>query len=181
MQVSVTTTTNIVLRDVVGHTEILVTLEDTGPGVGRVTLQEGSTSKTAYWNGMGDCTVAEFIGKRATPEFLLSCFDNFGSMFRKIDSKALIEQVVADIQRIQEEGRITEEQAVALTTRTAYLSPVSDVNGLQVLGGELMADVYGPMWTNTVNENFLGKSEGYLQLKSRIAVVRSVLADQLPA
>lgn len=149
-----------------------VIMTDEAPGKGRITITGDGQTASCYWNNMGALTVREFF-LASTDAHIAGCLDPFGTLFRKIDPKTLTAIVVSDIDAAK---NIDDEQKVNLTARTRKFAPISDVNGLQVLNGDLMTAIYGPMWVNQVNERFLGQHPAYTGLLSRIAAIRGVLA-----
>lgn len=150
---------------------ISISLVDEAPGKGRIVVIGNGQTSACYWNNMGTLNVREFF-LAASDSYIVGCLDPFGTLFRKIDPKALQALVITDIEAA---GNLDDEQKLVLTARTTEFSPISDVNGLQVLNGDLMAAIYGPMWALQVNERFLGQHPLYVGLFERIGVIRQVL------
>lgn len=149
----------------------IITMTDEAPGKGRITITGDGQTASCYWNNMGALSVREFY-LASTDAHIAGCLDPFGTLFRKIDPKTLTYIVVGDIEAAE---NIDADQKLILMARTREFAPISDVNGLQVLNGDLMTAIYGPMWVNQVNARFLGQHPLYTGLLSRIAVIRSVL------
>ena len=150
----------------------VVTMTDEAPGKGRLTVGGGGHLASCFWNNMGGSPIREYF-LASTDAFIVGCLDPFGTLFRKIDPKKLAAIVVADIAVAE---NLDDAQKLSLTARTREFDPISDVNGLQVLNGDLMNAIYGPMWVNQVSERFLGQHPTYTGLVERIALIRSVLA-----
>lgn len=171
MQVTSRTTQEVTITEDDGTRVASVGMTDEAPGKGRFTVVANGMSYSCYWNNMGDLTVREFFGK-TTDDYVMGCLDPFGTMFRRIDPKGIVGIIARDISGSQQ---LSDEQKLTLTGRLGELSPISDVNGLVALNGPLMTEIYGPMWTNQVNERFLGQHPSYTDLKARIATIRSAL------
>lgn len=151
---------------------ITATFADESPGKGRLLVTGAGQTNSCFWNSMGEKSVREFF-LASTDVYIVGCLDPFGTLFRKIDPAVLVPIVVDDISKAD---NLDDEQKLQLTARTQEFSPISDVNGLQVLNADLMRAIYGPMWVNQVNERFLGKHPLYVGLLARIATIRTVLA-----
>lgn len=177
MQVTTRMTQEHTITDDTGARVATVVMTDEAPGKGRFTAVCNGTSYSCYWNSMGDRTVAEFF-KLATDHYVVGCLDPFGTLFRKI-SPAILKGIIS--QDIAEMGNLTDEQKAALTARLVDLEPISDVNGLVALNSELLTAIYGPMWSNQVNERFLGQHPAYTDLFAKVAAIRSALVGDWEA
>lgn len=155
----------------VGDRIASVSMTDEEPGKGRFTVVTNGMSYSCYWNNMGANKVRDFFSK-TTDSYVMGCLDPFGTMFRRIDPKILKGIIAEDIST---STHLTDEQKLSLTARLTELTPISDVNGLVALNGPLMVEIYGPMWTNQVNERFLGQHPSYTDLLGKIQVIRSAL------
>jgi hypothetical protein len=150
---------------------VTVSLVDEAPGKGRIVVIGHAQTSACYWNNMGSLSTREFF-LAASDQYIVGCLDPFGTLFRKIDPKTLTFVVIGDIEKLD---TIDAEQKMVLMARTKEFEPISDVNGLQALNGELMTTIYGPMWVNQVNERFLGQHPLYTALFTRVATIRQVL------
>lgn len=148
-----------------------VSMTDESPGKGRLTVVSNGMSYSCYWSSMGDHDVLDFF-KLASDDYIVGCLDPFGSLFRKIDPQILKGIIAMDISN---SAQLSDTQKVTLTARLAELSPISDINGLVAINGDLMVEIYGPMWTNQANERFLGKHPSYVDLFDKISTIRSAL------
>ncbi|AXC36528.1 hypothetical protein HOT57_gp84 [Pseudomonas phage phCDa] len=172
MQVSSRITQEHTITDDEGFRVAVVNLSDEAPGKGRFMIVANGMSYSCYWGSMGDHTVLDFF-KLTTDNYVMGCLDPFGTMFRRIDPQ-ILKGIIA--QDISESGQLDDDKKLALTARLAELSPISDVNGLIALNGPLMVEIYGPMWTNQVNERFLGQHPSYRDLLSTVVKIRAALA-----
>lgn len=171
MKVTIRKTEDLRIEDPATAAVINVTLVDESPGVGRIIVAGGGLTSACYWGSMGTLSVREFFLK-ASDQYIVGCLDPFGTLFRKIDPKTLAHTVMGDIEAAK---TLDDEQKLTLTARTVEFTPISDANGLQALNSELLLAIYGPMWTNQVNERFLGQHPLYTELFARIATIRQVL------
>jgi hypothetical protein len=171
MKVSIRKTEELRIEDEASTESINVTLVDESPGVGRLVVQGTGQTSACYWNNMGKLSTREFF-LAATDKYIVGCLDPFGTLFRKIEPKTLSSIVIADIEKADTTDG---EQKLRLIARTREFDPISDVNGLHALNSDLMLAIYGPMWTNQVNERFLGQHPLYTGLFTRIATIRQVL------
>lgn len=171
MQVTTRSTQEFTITEDDGSRIAAVSMVDEAPGKGRFTIVCNSSSFSCYWNNMGERKVLEFFAQ-TNDDYVVGCLDPFGSMFRKIDPQILKGIIAMDISNADQ---LDDAQKVALTARLTELTPISDVNGLVALNSELLVAIYGPMWTNLVNERFLGQHPSYTDLKARIATVRQAL------
>ena len=172
MQVTARITSEYTITSDDGATRIgSVALTDEAPGKGRFTLVSNGMSYSCYWNSMGDRKVLGFFAQ-TSDDYVVGCLDPFGSLFRKIDPAVLKGIVAEDISKAEQ---LDDEQKINLISRLDEFTPISDVNGLVALNSELMAAIYGPMWTNQVNERFLGRHPNYTDLKERIGTIRTAL------
>jgi hypothetical protein len=171
MKVSIRKTEDLRIEDEATAEVINVTLVDESPGVGRLVVAGGGQTSACYWSSMGKLSIREFFAA-ASDQYIVGCLDPFGTLFRKIDPKTLSFIVIADIEKAD---NIDTEQKLVLMARTKEFDPISDVNGLHALNGELMMAIYGPMWMNQVNERFLGQHPLYVGLYARIATIRTAL------
>lgn len=171
MQVTTTTTATHTISDDEGFRVASVTMTDEAPGKGRFTVVGNGTSYSCYWNSMGEHSIAEFFAL-TEDNYVVGCLDPFGTLFRKISPAILKPLIVADITAMNQH---TDERKVALMDRLTELEPISDVNGLVALNGDLMTAIYGPMWVNQVNERFLGQHPSYTDLFATIKKIRTAL------
>lgn len=171
MKVTIRKTEDLRIEDPADASIISVTLVDESPGVGRLVINGGGQTSACYWNNIGKLSAREFF-LAASDQYIVGCLDPFGTLFRKIDPKTLAYIVIGDIEKAD---NIDSEQKLVLTARTKEFEPISDVNGLHALNNDLMREIYGPMWTNQVNERFLGQHPLYTGLFARIAAIRQVL------
>lgn len=171
MQVTTRSTQEYTITDDDGSRVATVSMTDEAPGKGRFSVVCNGMSYSCYWNAMGDRTVREFFAL-TTDDYVVGCLDPFGTLFRKIDPQILKGIIATDISNSE---HLDDNQKLALTSRLVELSPISDVNGLVALNGPLMAEIYGPMWANQVNERFLGQHPSYTELFKRISTIRSAL------
>lgn len=170
MQVTIRKTEELRIEDAADGSVVIVTFADEAPGKGRLVVIEGQT-QTCYWNNMGSLDAKGFF-LAASDQYIVGCLDPFGTLFRKIDPKTMAYIVITDIEAAT---NLDDAQKLTLTARTKEFTPISDVNGLQALNGDLMTAIYGPMWVNQVNERFLGQHPLYTGLFARIAKIRQVL------
>lgn len=173
MQVTVRSTQEYTISDDNGIRIAAVSMTDEAPGKGRLTIVSNGLSYSCYWNNMGERTVREFFSV-ASNDYVAGCLDPFGTLFRKIDPSILKGIIAMDI---SEATNLDDGQKLTLTARLTELSPISDVNGLVALNGPLMAEIYGPMWANQVNDRFLGKHPSYTDLLKQISTIRSALTS----
>ena len=171
MKVSIRKTEDLRIEDEATGEVIIVTLVDESPGVGRLVINGGGQTSACYWSNIGKLSVREFF-IAASDQYIVGCLDPFGTLFHKIDPKTLAFTVLADIEKA---NNIDTEQKLVLMARTKEFDPISNVNGLVALNSELMGAIYGPMWTQQVNERFLGQHPMYLGLFARIATIRTAL------
>lgn len=171
MKVTIRKTEELRIEDETDASVILVTLVDEAPGKARLVIVGGGQTTACYWNNTGKLSAREFF-LAASDQYIVGCLDPFGTLFRKIDPAILAPLVMLDIEAAE---NLDDEQKLKLTARTVEFSPISDVNGLHALNNDLLLAIYGPMWTNQVNERFLGQHPLYTGLFTRIATIRQVL------
>ena len=171
MQVTLRKTQEFTITGDQGERIATVNMTDEAPGKGRFSVIANGMSYSCYWNSMGDRDVLGFF-TQTEDAYVVNCLDPFGTMFRKIDPN-ILKGIIAD--DIAKSARFGDEQKVALVGRLTELTPISDVNGLVALNGELMTEIYGPNWTMMVNERFLGQHPSYTDLFQRISAIRTAL------
>ena len=176
MNVNKKVITTYTIMDAPGHSDILVTIEDIGPSKGRVQMQEGAQVATAFWNGMGNRTAAEFV-KAASPEFLLSSFDQFGTQYRKVLAANAKTDLACAIGERVEAGHLNEADAEQLLSRLSIFDTISDINGVQVIAADLMQQIFGPGWPEYARPLLLGKHPHYIGLIERISLLQEVVSS----
>lgn len=113
-------------------------VEDTEPGVGKLTIECYGLSWTTSWNGMGDRTVIPFVASCDT-HYLANRFSN-GMQREELDEKAMPGFIRAEIIRLRKTLEMDRE-----TARECY-NEAEGVTSLDHGHDDVLCAVFGPEW-----------------------------------
>lgn len=144
MKIETQTVTKLVISDMPNLDPITVFLEDLEPRKGKATITCYNESWTAYWGGMGDKTIAEFI-LSCNEDYLVG---NFSEQieFNRIDLEAMVDHAKKHIIKRRKAKDIDSDQAREQFDKTESLENMEHDSTLFDVHYELMQEIFGDEW-----------------------------------
>lgn len=174
MKLTLSTVTKLVLEDLERLDPVTLFLEDFGvracpieqdpdywTAQGQLTVRCYGESWTAYWGGMGQRTVAEFI-QDCNVEYLLNCL-NRGLQSTKFCAQALQRHARGEVCKRRRQHDLTAREAREWWTDLQALDGVEHPEGIYH-HVELLEAIYGQWWEDDVREHAVGPNDAYAYL-----------------
>lgn len=146
MNIQRSTAVKLVISDVPRLDPITVFLEDLAPREGKATISCYGQSWSAWWGGMGD---------RSIKDFILSCDEHY--LANNFGRGISLDHTIADVEGIADHARhhianrrkdrdIDADEARELFDKCERLEHLTQVETLHAGYSDVMHDIFGPDW-----------------------------------
>lgn len=141
MRITETKVRGLEITGVPGLDPIRVTLEDLGPGQGRINIECYSKAWATCWGGMGKDTIAQFV-TGCDEHYIAGKVSSTPSQI--FDPEGLVEMLKREVVENRRKGLLTHEEARYRFNDIEELDLPDDVNAMFHVAG--IEELMGPEW-----------------------------------
>lgn len=171
------------ISQVPGLDPIRVTLDDIGPGQGRINIECWGKAWASYWGGMGSRSISEFF-RDCTNEYLIGRFDQrlAPTRFSPEALEELARSIVCKRLRYRDIETIVNFERLEAGDARRLWDKLQDLQSLETLDAcwqesKLMSEVFGEEWWYFVGDRAVEQCPDYAYLSRICDVVRDGLRD----